>query len=185
MAIRDRRATVVPYSAMSNERNGESNEGHVALLRRRAQRTDDPLIPGRGMLLQSPAKSICIARNFFDKGFVRRRIEQQQLGIFYSIDEVLRWRTVREAGRISQPPGLRSELDDVLLAVRIDDVLPQAALDDKCGVLRYSAGALQKLVRAQARRNEHRLDEFEVVLGERRSRFEVRLQYLDESRQSK
>jgi hypothetical protein len=107
---------------------------------------------------------------------VRGRVDQQQIGVFDRLEEILRRRPRREADAVRQPPILRCELDDVRLAFEIDDIAAQAALRHKRRVRRHLPRALHELPGPQPRRDKHGPHERVLVFRERRSAFEIRAQ---------
>ena len=82
---------------------------------------------------------------------MRRRVDQQQLGVLDRVDEVLR-RRARSSGWLESASHHVSgrELDDVLLALRVDHEIPQAAHRDERGVAGDIAAPLQELAGGQA-----------------------------------
>ena len=75
----------------------------------------------------------------------------------------LRRRTGVEADRVGQPPFLGRELDDVLLALRVDDKTTQATVRDESRVASHLSAALEEFARSQPTRDEHGLHESEVL----------------------
>ena len=77
--------------------------------------------------------------------------------------KVLQQRTGIEADRVGQPPFLGRELDDVLLAFRVDDKTTQATVHDESRVACHLAAALEEFARGQPTGDEHGLHESEVL----------------------
>ena len=80
--------------------------------------------------------------------------------------KVLRGGAGVEAVGVGEPPRLRGELDDVLLALGVDDVVAQAARRDEGGVGRDVAAPLQELARTEPLVDECAADTREIVLAE-------------------
>src|SRR5262249_19694668 len=93
--------------------------------------------------------------------------------------EERRWRPSVEAGRVRHPPGLRSELDDVLLALLVDHVIPEAAAGDERRVARDVAGPLEKFTRSERLEEKCRPNDIEVGLRKRRPPREVRAKHVE------
>ena len=77
--------------------------------------------------------------------------------------KVLRRRTGVETDRVGQPPFLRRELNDVLLALRVDDETTQATVRDESRVASHLSAALEECARGQPTRDKHSLHESEVL----------------------
>jgi SAM-dependent methyltransferase len=145
----------------------------IPLLGVRAQRADDPLILGGVVALEAGAEGDAVAVHRLDDTVVGRRVDQQQLGILDGVDKVLRRSAFHQAARVGQPPGLGRELDDVLLALRIDHEVAEAAAGHKSGVARDFAAPLQKFPGRQRLESEGATDGFELGIGEGCPRVQV------------
>ena len=145
----------------------------VALLGRRAERIDDPLILRRGVPLQTVAKAGGVARNALDRPLMRGRIEQEEIRVLDGVDEIRRRRSRRHAWAFPDPPVLRRELHDVLFALGIDDVFAQAPAGNECAVRRRLTSALEELAGAKRPGEVERFQERELFLGERPFTLEV------------
>src|SRR5262249_27796663 len=77
------------------------------------------------------------------------------------------------------------ELDDVLLALRVDDVVPQTAVRHERGVLNDVAGALEEVARGEAPEHETGSNAREILLAERRARFEIRPEDVEGGRRNR
>ena len=166
-------------------RNAPDNRGirreelQVSLLGGGAERADDPLILRSRVLLQAGAKRRTIGGHVVDEPLVRGRVDQQQLGVLDRVDEVLRRCAVLEAVGIGEPPRLGRELDDVLLALRVDDVVAQTAGRDEGGVGGDVAAPLQELARTEPPVDECAADMREIVLAEDGPLRQVRAQHIE------
>ena len=116
----------------------------IPLLGARAQRADDPLIFGGRMLLQSVAEGLGEGGNVLEKTLMPRGIDEQQIRVFDRVEEVLRRRARSQAARVGEPPRLRCELDGVLLALRVDHEMSQAADRNERGEAADIAAPLQE-----------------------------------------
>ena len=154
-------------------------ELQVSLLGRFTERADDPLVLRSRVLLQAGAECLAIGGHVVDQPQVRLRIDQQQLGVLDRIDEVLRGRAVVEAVGVGQPPRLGRELDDVFLALGVDDVVAQAARRDEGRVSGNVAAPLQELTRTESLVDERAADDGEIVLAEGGSLREIRAQHVE------
>jgi SAM-dependent methyltransferase len=121
----------------------------VPLLGARAQRADDPLILGGIVALESSTKGDAVGVHRLEDVLMRGPVDQQQLRIFDGVDEVLRRRAFHQAGRVSQPPRLWRELDDVLLALRVDHEVAEATAGNEGGVAGHVPASLQKFTSGQ------------------------------------
>jgi len=162
-----------------DDRGIRREELQVSLLGGGTQRADDPLILRCGVLLQSGAERGAVSGDIVDQPLVPRRIDQQQLRVLDGIDEVLRGRAGVEAGGVGEPPRLGRELDDVFLALRVDDVVAQAARRDEGGVGGDVAAPLQELARTQLLVDEGAADDGEIVLSEGGPLREVGAQHIE------
>src|SRR6187200_2206392 len=79
-------------------------EIQVALFCRSAEGIDDAPVFGGSVFLESRLEAGGIAGNLFEKFLVRRWIEQEQLGIFDRVNEVLRRRSRHQTCAVRQPP---------------------------------------------------------------------------------
>ncbi len=70
-----------------NDRRVHPEEFQVALLGRRAQRTDDPLVLGGRMALQAGSERGRVAADLVDELLVRRSIDQKHVGVFDRVNE--------------------------------------------------------------------------------------------------
>ena len=145
------------------DRRERLHEVEVALLRGRAQRLDDAHVLGGGVLLQSGAHRRRVARNAVDDLLLPWRVNQQQVGVLNRGVEILGRRARVQADRVGEPPLLGRELDDVLLALPVDDEAAQAAARDERRMARRLARALQKVSRGQRLWHEHRPHERELL----------------------
>jgi SAM-dependent methyltransferase len=150
-----------------DDRGVGGKELQVAFLGRRAQGADDALVLGGVVTLQAVPERGAVRGHRVDEPLVRGSINQQELGILDRLDEVWRGRPCAEAVGISQPPGLGGELDDVLLPLRVDDVVAQATRGNERRVARNVAGPLQKLPGGQPPVEEGSTNDLEVSLVER------------------
>ena len=164
------------WDALDN-RGIDAEELEIAFFGRGAERADDALILGGGVALQAGPKCGGIAGDPLDQALVGRPIDQQDLGVFDRIDEVGRRRAVVEAGRIGEPPRLRGELDDVLLALPVDDVVAEAAARHERGGASNVAGALQEVASRQALQHKRIANDDEVLVAERGTRLQVGAQH--------
>ena len=108
---------------------------------------------------------------------MRRPVDQQNLRVLDRIDEIGRRRRGAEAGGVRQPPGLGRELDDVLLAFPVDDVIAQAATGDECRGSGNVAGSLQEVAGRKSPVDERAADGREVGIAERGPGLEVGAQH--------
>ena len=154
-------------------------ELQVSLLGGGAERADDPLILRSGMTLQSGAKCSGISGHAVDQPRMRRCVDQQQLGVLDRVDEVLRGGARVEAVRVGEPPRLGGELDDVLLALGVDDVVAEAARRDEGGVGGDVATALQELAGIEPLVDECAADGCDITFAERRPLREVPAQHIE------
>jgi hypothetical protein len=159
-------------------RNGRVGleELQIAFPSRCAQGTNNaPISCGR-----SPLKSeaVCggVSGNPLDKLFVRRRIYEKKIRILDGVDEELGGRSRRQTDTIDHPPGFRGEGDDVLLASRVDRILPHAARGDETRVPGNFPSSLKEFPAAQGDWDELRPNEGQLLTGERCPGFEVGLQ---------
>lgn len=162
-----------------HDRRISREELQVSLLGGGTERADDTLVLRSRVLLQAGAERRAICRDLIDQPLMRRRIDQQQLGILDGVDEVLRGRAVLDAVGVGEPPRLGSELDDVFLAFRVDDVIAQAARRDEGGMGRDVAAPLQELALPQPLVDESAADDREIVLAEGSPLREVRAQHIE------
>jgi SAM-dependent methyltransferase len=142
------------------------DEGSVALLGRRAEGADDPLVLGGVVTLNTGREGSRERREILQQPAVRRQVGQQQLGGLDGLGEILRRRSAHDAGGIGPPPILGHELDDVLAAVEVDGVDAEDPADDEDGVSCQLAGSLQEPVGRQACRRECALQDRELFVGE-------------------
>jgi SAM-dependent methyltransferase len=162
-----------------DDRGIRREELQVSLLGGGTERADDPLILRRRVLLEAGAKCGAIGGNIVDQPLVRGRVDQQQLGVFDRVDEVLRGRAGVEAVGVGEPPRLGRELNDVFLALGVDDVVAQAARRDEGGVGGDVAAPLQELALSQPLVDERPADNREIVLSEGGPLREVRAQHIE------
>ena len=125
------------------------------------------------MTLEAGAKGGGERLDLVEQPLVRRTVDQQQLGILDRVDEVRRGCPAAEALRISQPPGLGRELNDVLPAPGVDHKVAQAPGGDERRVASDIAGSLQEFAGGQSPDAEHRADNLELGVGERSARLQV------------
>ena len=149
-----------------HDRGVSREELQVSLLGGGTERADDALVLRRRVLLQAGAKGGGVSGHLVDQPQVRRCIDQQQLGVLDRIDEVLRGGAGVEAVGVGEPPRLRGELDDVLLALGVDDVVAQATRRDEGGVGRDVAAPLQELARTEPPVDECAANMREIVFAE-------------------
>ena len=162
-----------------DDRGVGREELQVSLLGGGAERADDPLILRSRVLLQAGAERRAKGGHVVEQSQVRRRIDQQQLGVLDRIDEVLRGRAAVEAVGVGKPPRLGRELDDVFLALRVDDVVAQAARRDERGVGGNVAAPLQELALTQPLVDESAANHREIVLAEDGPLREVCAQHIE------
>lgn len=122
----------------------------VPLLGGRAERADDAKVLRRRVALHTGAKGGRERGHRVEQALMRGPVDQQQLGVLDGLDEVLRGRPIIQAVGIGEPPRLGSELDDVLLALRVDHEVAEAATRDKGGVAGDVTASLQKLAGRQS-----------------------------------
>jgi SAM-dependent methyltransferase len=156
-----------------DDRRVHAQELEVPLLGGCAQRSHDPLVLCGRMALQARAERRGISGDLLDDSLVRRAVDEQQVGVLDGVDEERRRRPVTQARRISEPPRLRRKLDDVLLPLRVDHVVPETAVCDKCGVPGDIARLLKKVSGRQMSLHERRAEDLEILRAERRARVEV------------
>ena len=114
-----------------------------------------------------------VAGNLLEEFLVRRWIEQEQLGIFDGVNEVLRRRSRHQARVVRQPPVLGRELHDVLLTAGVDCIHAHAALSHECSVACGFARPLQEFARSESHRNKGRLNGLKLALRKGSPGFEV------------
>ena len=161
-----------------DDRRVHAQELEVPLLGGRAQRTHDPLVLCSRMSLQAGAERCRVPGDLLDDSHVRRAVDEQHVGVLDSVDEERRRRAVAQARRISEPPRLRRELDDVLFPFRVDHVVPEAAMCDKRSVPGDIACLLKKVPGCQMSLQERRAEDLEILSAECRARFEVRAEHI-------
>jgi SAM-dependent methyltransferase len=146
----------------------------VALLGRCAERIDDALVGRRRFPLQSGAIHGCGSGDARHRPFVCGPIEYEQIRVLDGINEILRRSSWREqADWIPDPPVLRRELQDVLLAIGVDDIASKAARRNertvRCGV----TGPLEEFAGAKRPGEIQRLHVGKLFVGEGRFALEV------------
>jgi SAM-dependent methyltransferase len=132
-----------------NDRRIGREKLEIPLLGVGAERADNPLILGGIVTLEAGTEGDAVGAHRLEDALMRGRVDQQQFRILDGIDEVLRRRAFHQAGRISQPPRLGRELDDVLLALRVDHKVAEATAGNECGVAGNVAASLQKFTGGQ------------------------------------
>ena len=162
-----------------HDRGVGREELQVSLLGGGAERADDPLILRSGMTLQSGAKCGGISGDVVDEPRMRRWVDQQQRGVLDRVDEILRGGARVEAVRVGEPPRLGGELDDVLLALGVDDVVAEAARRDEGGVGGDVAAPLQELAGIEPLVDEGAADGREIIFAERRPLREIPAQHIE------
>ena len=149
-----------------NDRGVGGEKVEIPLLRGRAERADDTFVLGRRMTLQAGAKGGGERLDLLKQPLVRRAVDQQQLGILDGIDEVSRGCPAAEALRISQPPGLGRELNDVFPALCVDHEVAQAPGGDERRVASDITGSLQEFAGGQPPAAERRAHNLKLGIGE-------------------
>jgi len=129
--------------------------------------------------LQARPERHGIASDVVDQLLVRRAIDQEHFRILDGIDEVRGRGPSVEARRVGQPPGFGRELDDVLLAFRIDHVVAQTPAGDEGGVPDDVAAALQELTGRQRLVEKRGSDDRHVPIGEPGSRLQVCAEHVE------
>jgi len=148
-------------------------ELEIPLLGGGAQRADDALVLGGVVPLQAGPEGGGVAGHALDDALMGRAINQQHFGVLDRLDEVLGRRPVVQALRVGEPPRLGRELDDVLLAFRVDDEIAQATDGNKRGMAAHVAGALEELAGSEAFLRKGGADDVEIGVGEGGARLEV------------
>jgi len=162
-----------------NDRRIGLQKLQIPLFRSRAERADNAIVLGGGVTLQAGTKRGGEWTDMADQVLMRRTVDEQDFGGLDRLVEVGRGSAGAQTLRVSQPPGFRRELDDVLPALGIDDEVAQAAAGNKRGVAADVAGALQEFTGSQASEDERGANHAELGVGERRTRFEVRTEHAE------
>jgi hypothetical protein len=135
-----------------------------------------------GVLLETVAKRGRIRADVLDQTGVRGTVDQQDARVLDRVEEVLRRRAIAQAGRVGQPPRLRRELDDVFLALGVDDVVAQAAARDEGRVAGDVARALEVLAGGEPAEHKSAADLVDVRFAEHRALLEVGAQHEERRR---
>jgi len=95
---------------------------------------------------------------------LRWPVEQQELGVLEGLDEQGGRRAAGQGDDVRYPPGLGGELQDVFLALGVDDEAAETAVSHEGGVAYCLAGALEKAPLRQVAGQEVGLDPLEVAV---------------------